>query len=303
VRDLARVVGKEVSLGVEGGHIEVDRSILDQIGEPLLHLLRNAVDHGIEPPKVRSKAGKPRMGQLSLIASRERNSVVFRVSDDGRGIDREAILEKAKREGVLAESAEFLDDEQLLDVLGRAGFSTAQKVTSVSGRGVGVDVVLTRIRLLGGSVEIQSEVGRGTAVTLRLPLTVVLLRALLARAGEERYVIPVTHVAETVYVDRRSLTELNGREAVVLRDEVIPTVRLRELVGLNGNVPVPSRQPCVVLEVGARRTALLVDGLLGQEEIVVEPFDPPSGTPAVFSGATILSDGVPSLIVDAAAIT
>lgn len=303
VRDLARVVGKEVSLGVEGGHIEVDRSILDQIGEPLLHLLRNAVDHGIEPPKLRSEAGKPRMGQLSLVASRERNSVVFRVSDDGRGIDRAAILEKAKREGVLRESAEFLEDEQLLDVLGRAGFSTAQKVTSVSGRGVGVDVVLTRIRSLGGSVEIQSEVGRGTAVTLRLPLTVLLLRALVARAGEERYVIPVTYVAETVYVDRRSLTELNGREAVVLRDVVIPTVRLRDLVGLNGNTAAPSRQPCVVLEVGARRTALVVDALLGQEEIVVEPFDPPRGTPAVFSGATILSDGVPSLIVDAAAIT
>ncbi|NNG15996.1 MAG: chemotaxis protein CheA [Gemmatimonadales bacterium] len=303
VRDLARVVGKEVSLEVEGSHIEVDRSILDQIGEPLLHLLRNAVDHGIEPPQARSEAGKPRMGQLSLVASRERNSVVFRVTDDGRGIDRAAILQKAKRDGVVAESAEGLADEQLLDVLGRAGFSTAEKVTSVSGRGVGVDVVLTRIRSLGGSVEIQSEAGRGTAVILRLPLTVVLLRALLARAGEERYVVPVTYVAETVYVDGRSLTELNGREAVVLRDEVIPTVRLRELVGLNGNVRAATRQPCVVLEVGTRRVALVVDALLGQEEIVVEPFDPPSGTPAVFSGATILSDGVPSLIIDAAAIT
>ena len=302
VRDLARAVGKEVSLEVEGGHIEVDRSILDQIGEPLLHLLRNAVDHGIEPPELRSDAGKRRMGQLSLVATRERNSVIFRVSDDGRGIDRAAILEKAKREGVLAESVESLEDEQLLDVLGRAGFSTAQKVTSVSGRGVGVDIVLARIRSLSGSVEIQSEPGRGTTVTLRLPLTVLLLRALLARAGEERYVIPVTYVAETVYVDRRSLTELNGREAVVLRDEVIPTVRLRELVGLNGNVAAPSRLPCVILEVGARRIALVVDALLGQEEIVVERFDPPRGTLAVFSGATILSDGVPSLIVDAAAI-
>jgi two-component system chemotaxis sensor kinase CheA len=303
VRDLARVVGKEVSLEVEGGHIEVDRSILDQIGEPLLHLLRNAVDHGIEPPQVRSEAGKPPMGHLSLVASRERNSVVFRVTDDGRGIDRAAILEKAKHEGMVAESAEHLPDEQLLDVLGRAGFSTAERVTSVSGRGVGVDVVLTRIRSLGGSVEIRSEVGHGTTVTLRLPLTVVLLRALLARAGEERYVVPVTYVAETVYVDGRSLTELNGREAMVLRDEVIPTVRLSALVGLNGKARAAARQPCVVLEVGARRVALVVDALLGQEEIVVEPFDPPSGTPAVFSGATILSDGVPSLIIDAAAIT
>lgn len=303
VRDLARVVGKEVSLEVEGSHIEVDRSILDQIGEPLLHLLRNAVDHGIEPPDMRDELGKPRVGQLSLVATRERNSVIFRVRDDGRGIDRAAILDKAKREGVLPESVESLEDEQLLEVLGRAGFSTAQNVTSVSGRGVGVDVVLTRIRSLGGSVEIESEVGRGTVVTLRMPLTVVLLRALLARAGEERYVIPVTYVAETVFVDRGSLTELNGREAVVLRDEVIPTVRLSDLVGLDGNGRARLRQPCVILEVGTRRTALVVDALLGQEEIVVEPFDPPRGTPAVFSGATILSDGVPSLIVDAAAVT
>ncbi len=301
VRDLSRVVGKEVSLHVEGRHIEVDRSILEQIGEPLLHLLRNAMDHGIESAEARVKAGKPRAGQLSLIAARERNSVTFEVRDDGAGIDRAAILEKAKREGSVAESVTSLTDEQLLEVLARPGFSTAERVTSVSGRGVGVDVVLTRIRALGGSVEIRSEVGHGTSVTLRLPLTVILLRALLARVGEERYVIPVTHVRETVFLDSRSATTLDGRQALNLRDQVIPTVRLRDLAGFP-NAPTPPRQPCVVFEVGARRTALVVDALLGQEEIVVEPFEPPSGTPAVFSGATILSDGVPSLIVDAAAV-
>jgi len=301
VRDLARVMRKEVSLNVEGRHIEVDRSILEQIGEPLLHLLRNAIDHGIESVDARVRAGKPRAGQLSLIAARERNSVTFEVRDDGAGIDRAAILEKARREGSVAESVTSLTDEQLLEVLGRPGFSTAERVTSVSGRGVGVDVVLTRIRALGGSVEIRSEVGHGTSVTLRLPLTVVLLRALLARVGEERYVIPVTHVAETVFLDSRSATTLNGRQALKLRDQAIPTVRLRELAGFPEE-PTPARQPCVVFEVGTRRTALVVDALLGQEEIVVEPFEPPSGTPAVFSGATILSDGVPSLILDAAAV-
>ena len=301
VRDLSRVVDKEVSLIVEGRHIEVDRAILEQIGEPLLHLLRNAIDHGIESVEARKKAGKPPAGQLSLIAARERNSVTFEVRDDGAGIDRAAILEKARREGSVADSVTSLTDEQLLEVLGRPGFSTAKRVTSVSGRGVGVDVVLTRIRPLGGSVEIRSEVGRGTSVTLRLPLTVVLLRALLARVGQERYVIQVTHVAETVFLDSRSATTLDGRQALILRDRVIPTVRLRDLAGC-ANEPTPARQPCVVFEVGARRTALVVDALLGQEEIVVEPFEPPSGTPAVFSGATILSDGVPSLILDAAAV-
>ena len=301
VRDLSRVVDKEVSLIVEGRHIEVDRAILEQIGEPLLHLLRNAIDHGIESVEARKKAGKPPAGQLSLIAARERNSVTFEVRDDGAGIDRAAILEKARREGSVADSVTSLTDEQLLEVLGRPGFSTAKRVTSVSGRGVGVDVVLTRIRPLGGSVEIRSEVGRGTSVTLRLPLTVVLLRALLARVGQERYVIPVTHVAETVFLDSRSATTLDGRQALNLRDETIPTVRLRDLAGFPDE-PTPTRQPCVVFEVGTRRTALVVDALLGQEEIVVEPFQPPSGTPAVFSGATILSDGVPSLILDAAAV-
>jgi len=301
VRDLSRVVDKEVSLIVEGRHIEVDRAILEQIGEPLLHLLRNAIDHGIESVEARKKAGKPPAGQLSLIAARERNSVTFEVRDDGAGIDRAAILEKARREGSVADSVTSLTDEQLLEVLGRPGFSTAKRVTSVSGRGVGVDVVLTRIRPLGGSVEIRSEVGRGTSVTLRLPLTVVLLRALLARVGQERYVIPVTHVAETVFLDSRSATTLDGRQALKLRDETIPTVRLRDLAGFPDE-PTPTRQPCVVFEVGTRRTALVVDALLGQEEIVVEPFQPPSGTPAVFSGATILSDGVPSLILDAAAV-
>jgi two-component system chemotaxis sensor kinase CheA len=301
VRDLSRVVDKEVSLNVEGRHIEVDRSILEQIGEPLLHLLRNAIDHGIESAGARKKAGKPRAGQLSLIAARERNSVTFEVRDDGAGIDRAAILTKAKQEGSVADSVTSLTDEQLLEVLGRPGFSTAKRVTSVSGRGVGVDVVLTRIRPLGGSVEIRSEVGRGTSVTLRLPLTVVLLRALVARVGEERYVIPVTHVAETVFLDSRSATTLDGRHALNLRDEAIPTVRLRDLAGFPDE-PSPTRQPCVVFEVGTRRTALVVDALLGQEEIVVEPFQPPSGTPAVFAGATILADGSPSLILDAAAV-
>jgi len=301
VRDLARVVDKDISLTVEGHHIEVDRSILDQIGEPLLHLLRNAVDHGIESAEARAKAGKPRTGRLSLVAARERNSVTFTVRDDGAGIDRAAILDKARREGGLPSSVTSLTDEQLLEVLARPGFSTADRVTSVSGRGVGVDVVLTRVRALGGSVEIQSEVGRGTSVTLWLPLTVVLLRALLARVGQERYAIPVTHVSETVFLDSRTATTVEGHEAVMLRDQVIPAVRLRDLAGFPEE-PLPARQPCVVFEVGARRTALVVDALLGQEEIVVEPFEPPRGTSAVFGGATILSDGVPSLIVDAAAV-
>ncbi len=302
VRDLARDLGKEVTLELEGRHIEIDRAILEEIGDPLIHLLRNAIDHGIESPDARAAAGKRPVGRLELIASSEHNSVTFRVRDDGRGIDRDAILRRAKQDGLVPDTMDVLPDDALLDVIGRAGFSTATAVTTVSGRGVGVNVVLTRVRELGGSVHIESEVGRGTTVTLHLPRTLVVVRALLAQAGEERYVIPVTYVAETLSVDRASRTELHGREAVVLRDDVIPTLRLRELVGLTGEQPPGPREPCVILEVGRRRAGLVVDALLGQEEIVVEPFDPPRGTPALFSGAAILADGVPSLILDATAV-
>jgi two-component system chemotaxis sensor kinase CheA len=301
VRDLARDLGKRIRFDAEGEDIELDRSVLDEIGEPLLHLIRNAADHGIERREVRAAEGKPEEGRILLSAARERNSVALRVSDDGRGIDRAAILAKARREGLADATTETLSDDLLLRVLARPGFSTAAAVSGVSGRGVGVDVAMTRVRALGGTLEVRSELGRGTTFTVRVPLTLAIVRALLARAGEERYAVPLAYVAETVEFDPRAVTSVRDREALLVRDRVVPTVHLRNLVRGDGGAPA-ARAPTVILELGDRRTALVVDALAGQQDIVVEPFDAPTGMPPFVGGATILADGAPALILDAAAL-
>src|SRR5882724_2906689 len=217
VRDLARQLDKQVAFRVEGKEIELDRAILDELGDPLLHLLRNAVDHGVEPLAERRRRGKKPEGEIVLAAVRERASVAISVSDDGRGIDRERILERAKRDGVVDPHAEALTDDQLLRVLARPGFSTADAVTSVSGRGVGIDVAVTRIRALGGSIEIRSEEGKGTTFVMRLPVTLAIVRALIAGVGAERYALPLTYVSETVEFGVQATTIVEGREAIVLR--------------------------------------------------------------------------------------
>jgi two-component system, chemotaxis family, sensor kinase CheA len=297
VRDLARELGKQVAFRVEGKEIELDRAILDELGDPLLHLLRNAVDHGVESPADRRRRGKKPEGEIVLAAVRERASVAISVRDDGRGIDRKQILERAKRDGVVDPHAEALTDDQLLRVLARPGFSTADAVTSVSGRGVGIDVAVTRIRALGGSIDIRSEEGKGTTFVLRLPVTLAIVRALIAGVGAERYALPLTYVAETVEFGVQATTIVEGREAIVLRDRVVPLVHLRRLLGVSGDAP--TRCPIIVLEMGERRSGIVVDGMLGQQEIVVKGFDAPHGTLPVFSGATIMGDGVPTLILDA----
>src|SRR5213596_425364 len=218
--------------------------------------------------------------------------VAFRV--EGKEIE----LERAKRDGVVEARAEALTDDQLLRVLARPGFSTAEQVTSVSGRGVGVDVALTRMRALGGSLELRSEPGKGSTFVLRLPVTLAIVRALIAGVGRERYALPLTHVAETVELGAVATTTVEGRAAIVLRDRVVPLVHLRELLGVTGEIP-PGRRPIIVLEVGGRRAGVVVDGMLGQQEIVVKSFDAPQGTLPVFSGATIMGDGIPTLILDA----
>src|SRR5947199_546401 len=297
VRDLARELGKQVAFRVEGKEIELDRAILDELGDPLLHLLRNAVDHGVEPLAERRRRGKKPEAEIVLAAVRERASVAISVSDDGRGIDRKKILERAKRDGVVDPHAEALTDDQLLRVLARPGFSTAEAVTSVSGRGVGIDVAVTRIRALGGSIEIRSVEGKGTTFVMRLPVTLAIVRALIAGVGAERYALPLTYVSETVEFGVQATTTVEGREAIVLRDRVVPLVHLRRLLGVSGDAP--TRCPIIVLEMGERRSGIVVDGMLGQQEIVVKGFDAPQGTLPVFSGATIMGDGVPALILDA----
>ncbi len=297
VRDLARELGKQVAFRVEGKEIELDRAILDELGDPLLHLLRNAVDHGVESTAERRRRGKKLEGEIVLAAVRERASVAISVSDDGRGIDRKKTLERAQRDGVVDPHAEALTDDQLLRVLARPGFSTAEAVTSVSGRGVGIDVAVTRIRAMGGSIEVRSEEGKGTTFVMRLPVTLAIVRALIAGVGTERYALPLTYVAETVEFGVQATTIVEGREAIVLRDRVVPLVHLRRLLGVSGDAP--TRCPIIVLEMGERRSGIVVDGMLGQQEIVVKGFDAPHGTLPVFSGATIMGDGVPTLILDA----
>jgi two-component system, chemotaxis family, sensor kinase CheA len=300
VRDLSRELGKQIRFDTEGDEIELDRSILDEIGEPLVHLIRNAADHGLESAADRTAADKPAEGRILISAARERNTVAIRVTDDGRGIDRDKILAKARREG-LAPETDTLTDDLLVRVLARPGFSTAQQVSGVSGRGVGVDVAMSRVRALGGTLEVRSELGRGTTFLIRVPLTLAIVRALLTEAGGERYAVPLAYVAETIDFDRAMVTALRDREALVVRDQVIPTVHLRDLIAARTGSR-SSRRPTVILEVGERRAALVVDALVGQQDIVVEPFDAPRGLPSFVGGATILADGAPALILDAAAL-
>lgn len=301
VRDLARQLGRRVRLEVEGEDTQLDRAILDEVGEPLIHILRNAVDHGIEAPSERVRAGKPEEGVIKLSAASDRTTVLIRVSDDGAGIDRGRVLARAIRDGLVPAGTAELADDALLRVLSRPGFSTARRVTEVSGRGMGMDAAMSRLRALGGSIELASTPGAGSAFTLRLPMTLAIIRALLARVADEQYAIPLAGIAETVEFRSDRLASLHGEEAMILRGELVPTVRLRERLGVTGPRP-PGRQPAVILEVGDRRAALVVDMLMGQQEIMVEPFDAPLGTLPVFSGATILGDGAPALIVDPAAL-
>jgi len=304
VRDAAKSLGKEIELALEGRDIELDRSMLDEIGEPIVHLLRNAADHGIEQPDVRERAGKPRAGQLTLTVTRERQMVTMRVQDDGRGINRDRVLERARAEGLVAATVESLSDEDLVRIIARPGFSTAASVTDLSGRGVGIDVVLTRVRALGGSVEISSEEGVGTSVTLRLPVTLAIVRALFARVEGEMYAVPMTHVRETVELRQTARRRVQGREVMMLRDEVVPLLQFREIVGLPeaALVSVDGSTQVIVIECDGRRTGLVVDEFAGEQDIVVKGFDGVRDGLALFSGATILADGAPALIVDVSSL-
>lgn len=297
VRDAAHALGKQIVFTVEGNDIELDRSMLDEIGDPVLHLLRNAVDHGIEGPEQRRAAGKPASGSLVLSVSRERSTVLVRVEDDGKGVDRTRVLARAKELSLVEKDKTALSDDELMRIIARPGFSTADRVTDLSGRGVGIDVVMNRVRAMGGAVEMRSVPGRGTAVTVRLPHTLAIVRALLARVRDEVYAVPLAHVNETVELEARSVRRVQGREVMLLRDGVLPLIRFDDLLRVEG-AGSGARHQVIVLEVGERRAGLVVDELTGQQDIVVKQFDPARESLALFSGATILGDGAPALIVD-----
>jgi two-component system chemotaxis sensor kinase CheA len=302
VRDAARALAKQVDFVVEGKEIELDRSMLDEIGEPIVHLLRNAVDHGIESSAERLAAGKPAAGRILLSAERDRAAVVIKVSDDGRGIDRERVLARAKETGLVESDRREISDDELVRIIARPGFTTASRLTEVSGRGVGVDAVYTRVRAIGGSVDVRSVAGRGTTVTLRLPLTVAILRAILARVENEQYAIPITHVSETVEVLPESVQTLRGSEVLMVREDVLPLIRLRQVVGLPA-ARLPDLEQAVIVHLAEKRAALVVDDLVGQQDILVKRVDQVRDGLRCFSGATILSDGAPALILDVGSLS
>ena len=297
VRDASHELGKQVALEVKGTDIEVDKSVLDEIGDSVMHLLRNAIDHGIETPSERKKSGKPPIARLVLSAERERAAVVIHVEDDGRGIDADKVLANAHAAGLVPVTQEVLSTAEILGLIARPGFSTSAAVTRLSGRGVGLDVVATKVRSLGGSVELTTSPGAGTTMTVRLPVTLAIIHALLARTAGEVYALPITHVVETMVLTPAMSSFEDGREMLEIRGEKLPVVRLRARLGH------PPRENgaghVVVLDLPDRRTTLVVDEFFGQQEIVVKLFDAARGMPQLFSGATILPTGAPALILDA----
>lgn len=296
VRDMSHELGKQVVFELRGTAIEVDKSVLDEIGDPVMHLLRNSLDHGIESPTDRRKAGKPPTATLILSAERERQAVVIHVMDDGCGIDGGKVLANARAAGIVSPGKEVLTESEILDLIARPGFSTTSKVTRMSGRGVGLDVVATKVKSLGGSLELTTASGEGTTITIRLPVTLAIIQALLARTAGETYALPITHVVETMVLTADMSSFEDGREVLSIRGEKIPVVRLRAKLGY------PPRENgaghVVVLDLPERRVSLVVDECIGQQEIVVKPFDAARGMSAMFSGATILSSGAPALILD-----
>ncbi|HSM35300.1 MAG TPA: chemotaxis protein CheA [Longimicrobiales bacterium] len=295
VRDAARASGKDVALALEGADITLDRAILEEIGDPLLHLLRNAVDHGIEPPEERRAAGKPAQGRLVLTARRERAAVVVEVEDDGRGISRAEVLAQAQRAGLIDADVGRLADDELLRVLARPGFSTAEAVSELSGRGVGMDVAVSKVRAIGGSVGLTTRAGAGTTVRLRLPLSLALAPALRVQVGGEDYVIPLNHVEEVVELNGK-VARQRGREVLRLRGEVVPLVRLADALSCRGE---RGRETAAVVAGGAgSRAAIAVERLIGREQMVVKRFVGPAGTLPCFAGVTLLGDGRPALVLD-----
>lgn len=299
VRDLSRKSGKEVDLVMEGEETELDKSVVEVIGDPLVHLIRNSVDHGIEPEDVRIAAGKPPKGKVTLRAFHKGNSVAIEIEDDGKGIDPAKMREVAVRKGVIsAEEAAQLDDREAVELIFAPGFSSAETITDISGRGVGMDVVRTNIKNLKGSVSTNSELGKGTRFTLSLPLTLAIIDALMVNVSGQMYAIPLDAVSETTKIEAERLTDVKGRKAVTLRGEVLGIVELAEMLSLPRTNPLPDVLSVVVIHDNDRRLGLVVDRLLERQEIVIKPLGAYLGDLKGISGATIMGDGSVILILD-----
>jgi two-component system, chemotaxis family, sensor kinase CheA len=293
-RDIARGEGKTVRVEVNGGETSLDKAVLDRLGEPLLHLVTNAVVHGLERPEERRAAGKPAEGVLRLDAASVSGRIVIRVADDGRGLNETAIRARAEALGV---DAQAMDPGQLYNLIFLSGLSTADGVSKLAGRGVGLDVVAGSIHALGGTIDVASAQGQGTAFTLSLPVTLAIVRSLIIEVDRERYAVPLTHVAETVRAEAEAIREINHRGVTQWRGDLIHVADGGAVLGTNvGGSPV--RRFYVVMTAGAKRRGLLVDRLVGHQDIVVKGLDPSLGRPDVVSGTTILGDGRVACILD-----
>jgi two-component system chemotaxis sensor kinase CheA len=298
VRDLARDCGKKVQFETGGEETELDRTVVEEIADPLVHMVRNALDHGIEPPAERVASGKPETGSLSLKAYHQGSHLVIELQDDGRGIDPEKILRKAKEKGIVAATAS-LSREQILDLIFAPGFSTAEKITSISGRGVGMDVVKRNIERLRGKVEITSEVGRGSTFKVKLPLTMAIIDGLIVRVGDDRFILPSTSVQMALKPTKEAISTIHGRgEVLDLRGKLIPIHRLHRRFGIMGHAQSPWDGILVILEVSGKVSALLVDEMVSKQEVVIKNLGGfMQGLPGIAGGA-ILGDGNIALILD-----
>uniref|UniRef100_A0A832I836 Chemotaxis protein CheA n=1 Tax=Pseudothermotoga hypogea TaxID=57487 RepID=A0A832I836_9THEM len=298
VRDLAKQLSKEINFIIEGEDTELDRTFVEDIGEPLVHLLRNAIDHGIETKEERIAKGKPPVGTVVLSARHEGNNVVIEVKDDGRGIDRNAVVRKAIEKGLISEAqAESMPDEKVYELLFLPGFSTRSDATELSGRGVGMDVVKSVVESLNGTVKIESVKDRGTTITIRLPLTLAIIQALLVTVNNHVYAIPIANIDSTLNVPADKVQKLQDKLVTVIRGEIIPLVKLWEVFGLNGHRE-EQYYNTVIVRMGNRKYGLVVDSLIGQEDIVIKSLGKIFNDVRIFSGGAILGDGSIALILD-----
>lgn len=304
IRDVAKTLDKKVDLIITGADTELDRTVIDEIGDPLVHLLRNAVDHGVEPAAERVALGKPETGTIYLRAYHSGNHVFIEIEEDGRGINRDKVLKKALENNVLTkEQAERITDDEINQLIFASGFSTADKISDISGRGVGLDVVKTKIQSLGGQVQVDSVWGKGSKFSVQLPLTLSIISAMLIRLNNEKYAIPLSSIVETMAVRQEQIRSVHGNRMVEYRTGVIPLVSLADLFDVPGGTNISENETqVVIIRKGDKMAALVVDEFIGQQEIVLKSLGKYLTKLFAISGATILGDGQVALIIDTNAL-
>jgi two-component system chemotaxis sensor kinase CheA len=298
-RDLMRTTGKEVDLQIYGKETELDKSIIEELNDPLVHMVRNAIDHGIESPEERKKLGKPQQGIVVINAERDGNYILITMEDDGRGIDAEQIKRRAIEKGLITEiQSHEMSVSEIYNLIFVPGFSTKHETTNVSGRGVGMDVVKTNIAKLKGIVEIASEVGKGTIITLKVPLTLAIIQGLLMKVAEEIFAVPLSAVLEIIRIVPEDIYTIQGREVIRLRDVILPLARMSDIIGNSGAAKQKPFSYVVVVGWAEKRIGLLVDSLQGQKEVVIKALGEYLGDVPGIAGSTILGDGSVILVID-----